>query len=499
MIINVLEYLEASAVNFPNKVVFWDQEKNISYHEVLIYSKKIGTYINDKYMVRNKPIGVVIGRNIESLIMFLGVVYSGNFYVPIDPELPKDRIDSMLKVVKPVCLLEKENVADNIELSKENYYEMIKTIIDEEALLKIRNSSVDTDPLYSVFTSGSTGIPKAVLIAHKSVIDLVENLKVTFNFTENEVFGNQAPFDYDASVKDIYSTLLNGATLHIIPNQLFSFPIKLMEFVNERKINCVFWTVSVLCIIANLRIFKKNRPEYIKKVLFSGEVLPIKVLNYWKDHLPDILYVNLYGPTEITCNCTYYIVDKEYALDEKLPIGIPFKNTDIIVLDDEGKLVENNNVGELCVRGRSLAIGYYNDLEKTKEVFCQNPLVSEYPDVIYKTGDLVQYNEEGLLEYCSRKDFQIKHLGHRIELSEIEIGANSLDKIQRSCCLYDVKCEKIVLIYQSDEECKEVIMEALSNKLPKFMMPNIYVWIKEMPVGKTGKIDRSFLKEKYLK
>lgn len=498
MIINVLEYLENSAVKYPNKVVFEDEKNRITYQELLTCSKKIGTYISNKYIAQNKAIGVVIGRDIESLIMFLGIVYSGNFYVPLDPELPQERMKSMLKVIEPVCVLCKEDITFGIELIKENYYEIIETEINHENLSKIRNRSVDTDPLYSVFTSGSTGIPKAVVIAHKSVIDLVENFKSAFHFSEGEIFGNQAPFDYDASVKDIYSTLLNSATLQIIPKQLFSFPIKLIAYINDKKINCVFWTASVLCIIANLRTFKKNKPEYIRKVLFSGEVLPIKILNYWREYLPDVMYVNLYGPTEITCNCTYYIVDREYAVNEKLPIGIPFRNTDIIVLNDNEELVDNHDVGELCVRGRSLALGYYNNQEKTREVFCQNPLVSEYPDIIYRTGDLVRYDGNGLLEYCARKDFQIKHMGHRIELNEIEIAVNSLDKIQRSCCLYDAKRERIVLIYQSEAECTERIVETMSRKLPKFMIPSQFVWVQEMPIGKTGKIDRNSLQSKYL-
>lgn len=498
MVVNVLEYLENSANKYPDKIAFADSKNFIVYKELIVDCQKIGSYIQRKYRVRNKPIGVVIDRDIESLIMFLGVTYSGNFYVPIDPELPSERIDNMLNVIKPICILENEKTIEQT-IVKEKYNKMVLGEIDEILLSNIRNRFSDTDPLYSVFTSGSTGIPKAVLIAHRSVIDLVENFKITFLFSEDEIFGNQAPFDYDASVKDIYSTLLNGATLNIISKQLFSFPIKLIDYVNVKKISCVFWTASVLCIIANLRAFKKKKPEFIKKVLFSGEVLPIKTLNYWKEYLPDVMYVNLYGPTEITCNCTYYIVDRDFTFDEKLPIGIPFRNTDVIVINDDGMLVKEKEIGELCVRGRSLALGYYNNIEKTREVFCQNPLIHEYPDIIYRTGDLVQYNENGMLEYCSRKDFQIKHMGHRIELSEIETAVNALNEVQRSCCIYDANHEKIILIYQAENACEEKIISFLSKKVPKYMIPTSLNWVEEIPIGKTGKIDRNYLKSMFVK
>ena len=163
--------------------------------------------------------------------------------------------------------------------------------------------------------------------------------------------------------------------MYIIPRRFFSMPAKLVEYLNENRINTAIWATSALVIIANLKTFEKVMPVYLEQVMFSGEVMPNKVLNYWRAYLPSIQYVNLYGPTEITCNCTYYIVDRKFTNDESLPIGKKFKNTDILLLDSERKReVDQGEIGELCVRGSSLALGYYNNREKTSEAFIQNPL-----------------------------------------------------------------------------------------------------------------------------
>lgn len=502
MYTNILEYLEQSAEKLPQKVAFADEKSQITYTELCARAQRIGTYLAEKYGKRNQPVAVVIDRNIESLVMFLGVVYSGNFYVPIDLGLPKERVESMFATLEPMAVLGLEEataLVDSFGYCLEGYPQMLETEVDQERLQLVRDSAIDTDPLYAIFTSGSTGVPKAVLVAHRSVIDLTECFQITFDFTEAEVFGNQAPFDFDVSVKDIYSTLKSGATMEVIPKQLFSFPVKLIQYLNERQITTVIWATTALCIVANLRAMKKVQPLYLKKIMFSGEVMPIKVLNYWQEHLPDVTYVNLYGPTEITCNCTYYIVERAYEPGEVLPIGAPFRNTDILVLNGEDELVGADEIGELCVRGTSLALGYYNNWEKTQEVFCQNPLNTRYPERIYRTGDLVRYDEAGQLVYCARKDFQIKHMGHRIELGEIEIAVDAMEEISRCCCLYHQEKEHIYLVYQAEAEMDAEIRARLNEKLPRYMVPSRFVWMEQLPLNKNAKIDRVLLKDILLK
>ena len=252
------------------------------------------------------------------------------------------------------------------------------------------------------------------------MIDYVEWLKETFNFDSSTVFGNQAPFYFDNSVLDIFSTVYNGCTMVIIPENYFAFPTKLLEFLESRKVNTLFWVPSALINLANSNQLKNHKLDNLRQVLFCGEVMPNKQLNVWRNEYPDVQFANLYGPTEITDVCSYYIVDREFADNDPLPIGKACKNTEILVLNDNNELVKTGEVGELCVRGSCLSRGYLGDYEKTDKAFVQNPLNSKYYEKIYRTGDLVKYNENGEIIYICRKDFQIKHNGYRIELGEIE-------------------------------------------------------------------------------
>lgn len=501
MVYNVLDYLEASEQRFPDKILFADPVHEVSYRDCVRIAKSIGTKISEIGRV-GRPVAVLVDRDIESLEAFMGVAYSDNFYIPVSKKLPIERISIILNSVEPEFLIIRE--ADRDFIAETSYQgkllifeEIVRTEIDEERLGVIRRQHIDTNPLYAIYTSGSSGTPKGVLVCHRSVIDLVEQFAVCFDFDENEVFGNQAPFDFDVSVKDIYSTLRNGATLCVVTPQMISFPKKLVAYLNEKKVTTVIWAVSALAVTAAMKGLEKAKPEYLKKIMFSGEVMPVKVLNYWREKPLDAMYVNLYGPTEITCNCTYYKVDREFGPDESLPVGVPFPNTEILLLNGDNQPAGEGEKGEICVRGTSLALGYYRNPEVTAKAFCQNPLNPDYPELIYRTGDLGQYRN-GELFYVSRKDFQIKHMGHRIELGEIEAYMDRLEYVSRSCCIYDGENEKIYMFYQAEEECRKQIVVDLQRYLPKYMCPNKYVWLEQLPLNKNGKIDRKLLTENYI-
>ncbi|MGN1165704.1 MAG: amino acid adenylation domain-containing protein [Lachnospiraceae bacterium] len=507
---NVLEYLENSCTAFPEKVIFADDKSQITYSEFVRQAKYLGAYLleNELHGKTGVPIAVFIDRSINSLSGFFGVVYSGCFYVPIDRQMPAARIALILDTLKPEVILGEEKdkkILDSLQrpeklLSLSKFTEETKDLEEgqEKLLSEVRTKALDTDPLYAIFTSGSTGVPKGVLVSHRSVIDLIDNFKEEFSFTDECIFGNQAPFDFDVSVKDIYSTIKNGATMYVIPKVMFSFPAKLIAFMNEKKINTIIWAVSALRIIENLNAFTKELPKYLKTAMFSGEVMHNKVLNYWRKYLPDVQYVNLYGPTEITCNCTYYKVDRPFADDEVLPIGVAFLNSGVFLLDGDRQVTEKNTAGEICIKGSSLALGYYNNAEKTAEAFCQNPLNKAYPERIYRTGDIGMFNEKGELIFLSRKDDQIKHMGHRIELGEVEAAANSLDFLDAAVCLYDKAEGKIVMFYQAAAPCDKELLKAMGKKLPKYMFPNKLCHFEKLPLNKNNKIDRTYLREHFI-
>lgn len=496
----IIDYLRKSAKASPSKIAFSDQDKDLSYAEVLENAERIGTALIKKYQKTNEPIAVMIDRNVESICSFMGIAMSRNFYVPIDITQPIQRIQTILGQMKPMAIISIGNIPEELrsltDISVEEYEDLRNTDIDYEMIESVRKHCLDTDPLYAMCTSGSTGVPKGVLIGHRSVMDFIPVFCETFSFSEEEVFGNQAPFDFDVSVKDIYSTIYCGASMYIIPRVCFSMPKLLVDALDDRKITTIIWAVSALCIAAGVNAFKKKVPQALKKVLFSGEVMPIKMLNIWRKYFPNAMFVNLYGPTEITCNCLYYIIDREFENTEKLPLGVPFKNEGVLYLNEENKPISVGETGEICVIGTCLALGYYKNPEKTAEAFVQNPCNDKYPELMYRTGDLAELAENGEYYFAARKDFQIKHMGHRIELEEIETHLNALDGMTRASCLFDHEKNKIVTCYVGELERTEIATALLKN-LPKYMVPNIFIKMENLPLNKNGKIDRQKLREIY--
>jgi amino acid adenylation domain-containing protein len=494
----VTEYLDASAERFPNKTAFADEKQNITFAQLQKNSYKIATSLIGKNIAK-KPVVILLDKSVECIACFMGVAYSGNFYTPIDTKMPISRMKKILEILQPEVMItdhEHEQMTKELEFNGEilKYEDLM---LENEDVLKIKQRVkclIDTDILYVLFTSGSTGTPKGVIISHRSVIDYTEWVTETFEIDSNSIFGNQAPFYFDNSILDMYQTIKNAAMMYIIPERLFAFPVNLLQYLEEKKINVIFWVPSALCIVANLKALGKFKLSNLQKILFCGEVMPNKQLNAWRRSLPQALFANLYGPTEITDVCAYYIVDREFNDDESLPIGIPCKNTDILVLNEENKVGAKDEIGELCVRGTSLALGYYNNSQKTAETFVQNPLNENYPEIIYRTGDLVRYNEFGELLYVSRKDFQIKHMGHRIELGEIETAISAIRGIDSNCCIYDEKLRKIVLFY-TGEVLEDTIVKQLKKSVPEYMIPNKKVHLEEMPFNLNGKIDRVELKK----
>ena len=501
MIRNILDYLEQSARHYPDKIAFADEMSTCTYKELWETARSVGTKLAN-YVPPRSPVPVFMEKRVETIYAFLGAVYAGCFYVLLDPKLPSERLKQILQTLQSEVLVlhtdyEKQFKALEYEGNVVNILEALQEEEDSVLLETIREQRLDIDPLYAIFTSGSTGIPKGVLVSHRSVIDFMEEFVDIFGITDKDVIGNQAPFDFDVSVKDIYSTLKTGATMQIIPKKMFSFPTKLLDYLDEREITTLIWAVSALCIVTTLKGLEYKVPQKVNKIIFSGEVMPIKHLNEWKKYLPDALYANVYGPTEITCNCTYYIVDREFQPGESLPIGQPFPNEKVFLLDEGNQLVrEAGKKGEICVSGTALSLGYYRNPEQTKKVFVQNPLNEKYLERIYRTGDMAYYGHDGYLYFASRKDFQIKHMGHRIELGEIELAMEMAEGIRRACCTYDEPENKIIAFYEGEAE-KRQIVRALGKKLPAYMIPNVWVKMDRLPITKNGKIDRKKMMKEY--
>ncbi len=495
---SVLDYLKDATKKNKDKIAVIEEDKTITYENLNNYAQSVGTYIGSKGLF-NEPIIVFMDKGIDALIAFLGIAYSGCFYSLINPELPESRVSQISETLKAKIVITDH---DYYDLAKTYFNginivlidEIKKTKIDEDILTKAQIKHIDYDPLYVNFTSGSTGVPKGVVISHRSVIDFIDKFSEIFKFNKNDRIANQAPFDFDVSVKDIYTSLKMGATLVIVPKSYFSNPSKLLDYLCDNKVTNLTWAVSALCLITTFHGLDYKVPKTVKRIIFSGEVMPIKHLNIWLEHLPKTMFVNIYGPTEITCNCTYHIIDKNKTY-EKLPIGKAFPNERVFLLDEDDKEITSiNKVGEICVSGTSLALGYYKNEDQTTKHFMQNPLIDAYLENIYRTGDLGFYNEAGDLVFNGRKDFQIKYLGHRIELEEIDKALMDIKEVVRACTIFDEEKSKLYGFYIGNIDKKE-LHEKLSKTLPVFMIPTKLIPMEEFPMTKNGKIDRKRLME----
>lgn len=499
---SVIEYLIDTVGRFPDKISVKDKNGECNFGELLSNACDIAYAIQD-IKARRQPIAVFIPKSREMIQCFAGINISGNFYVPLDTTQPHSRIESIISVLECEIILTTQDYKTKLPESL-----MQKAVCIDEICRNLQewqraeglvsqSEVIDTDPVYSIFTSGSTGLPKGVVVSHRGVIDYIDWAVETFTIDETQTIGNQAPFYFDNSTLDIYLMYATGATLNIIPEEKFAFPASLIEYLNDNKISFIFWVPFVLINVANFKILDKLKPLYLKEVFFAGEVMPNRQLNYWREKLPECRYVNLYGPTEITVDCTYFVVDRYFKDDEPLPIGKPCKNTDIIILKDRKSECGINETGEICVRGSSLAHGYYNSPEKTADAFIQNPLNSHYPETIYCTGDLGYWNEYGEIMFVGRIDSQIKHKGYRIELGEIENAILGARLIDEGCVIYDTKRQRITLVYSnSDAINAQDVRTLLKDKLPAYMLPSSFIKEEKLARNQNGKIDRAYYNRK---
>lgn len=494
---SVLNWLENTVSRVPEKVAFTDEKDVLTFHRLDLLRKAIGTYLTG-VVKPGSPVAIMSGRSVLTPACFLGVASAGCFYAPMDATMPVSRLRQILGVIRaPVMLVDQAN----LELAQSLGYDgtivvaedILETKADEAVLEKARYNITEDAPLYVIFTSGSTGVPKGVITSHHSLMCYIDAVCKVLEVEEADVFGNQSPLDYIAAVRDIYIPVKTGASTVIIPKNEFSMPQKLFETLNTHKVTALCWSVSGVELPAKLGAFDLVKPEYLKKLCFSGSVINSKYLKIWIDNLPHVRFVNQYGPTEATASCTYHVVTEKVDETTVLPIGRPYENYRILLLNEDMTETAPGEIGEICVSGPILALGYYGAPEKTAEAFIQNPLNPNYRELIYRTGDLGSFREDGVLMFHGRKDRQIKHMGHRIELEEIEETARQIPGVGECCALYHKPKEHLYLFYTGQASSKDIVIH-FRKVLPAFMAPRKLINLEELPRLPNGKIDMQTLK-----
>lgn len=495
-----IDYLERSACRYADKTAVADIHGRITYEELNTRAGEIATELLEAGC-RHESVAVYAVKSVETTCALWGIARAGCYYTFLDLGQPDSRLRKIAeKLGTRYILTDSEHREEAERLFPDRQVmdiALMRREPDEEKLRRVRQEMCCQDPLYVNFTSGTTGEPKGVMVGHLSVVDFIDVFVETFSITDRDVIGNQAPYDFDVSVKDIYSCAAVGATLVIIPREYFTKPKDIMDYLCREKVTTIIWAVSAMCFLSTMKAFYYKVPETIRKIMFSGEVMPVRHLAIWRQFLPDAAYVNLYGPTEITCNCTYYVLDAADDYADGIPIGKPFRNEKVYLVSGEDKLIQGpGEQGEICVAGITLALGYYGDEAETARRFVRNPFNSLYEEKMYRTGDLARYDENGDLRYIGRSDAQVKYLGHRIELSEIEFYANRAEGVERACCVFMEERQRLVLFY-AGESGGEQIRHFMEKSLPPHMIPGQYIRVEQIPLTKNGKMDRRKIAAQY--
>lgn len=500
---HLLDYFDETVDRKGACVAVRHNDQEISFAEIKERAVKFANVLSKTTDTINTPIAVFLPKEIDAVVADLGIMYSSNPFMNLDVKTPKERIMNIFELIKPAAVVTSRKFANalsdvSVPVILIDELEWSELDCDEAALISRRRRLIDTDPFCLINTSGSTGTPKSVVLNHRSFFDFMRVSNERFGFDGSEILGSLSPVVFDIYDFELCMLMVNGSQLVLLDAMLAAFPVRLLEKMADAHVSFIFWVPSIMVNIANMGLLDKIALPDLKLVWFAGEVFPTKQFLVWYDKLPNTTFANLYGPIEITLDCTYYVVDKRPVENEPLPIGIPYRNTDVLLLNDKDRKCEIGEEGELCVRGTSLAMGYYNNPEKTAAAFTQNPLNHSYPELIYRTGDMAYIREDGNIMFKGRRDSLIKHMGYRIELGEIEhMIENDLKLVRYCCAVYQYAKKEIILYYESGNAMTDKdFRTALSKVFPAYMIPSVYIRMDELPRNTNGKIDRLALKNK---
>lgn len=490
---HILDYLEATAERVPERVAFADEATSLTFAVLRETTRAIGSAVAEVTQPGQPVVILMNDRSVQCVAAMLGVLYAGCCYVPLDAGLPQERLRLIADQLHPALVLHDDRgtqAAAAFDCAKLTYQIAAAHEIRQLRLVEIRAQAVPEAPMAIMFTSGSTGVPKGVVQSMRSHTRYTEATIEKYGFTEKTVFGSQSPFFYANSIIDIFPTLALGAKTVILPGKALAFPTVLMEELNAHHITELTMTPSSYVKVASSGLLTEGCLPELEYIILSGEAAHWSTLAKWMEAAPKVGVWNFYGSTELY-SVAVWRLNRSFEDAKVIPVGPIFDGVEIRFVDDDGHAVQPGEAGEMIIHTPWLSDGYYRDAQRTADVF----LTENDSRRFYRTGDLGMMNGDNQLVVLGRKDTQIKHMGYRMEIGEVEQALLTVEGMGAGCCLFDKASGVLHCFYTGEMESKE-LAAALKKKLPRYAMPDQFHHLDEMPYTPNMKIDRRCLRDR---
>ena len=489
------DWLEATAARLPQKTAFLDGKRSITYVALREEARRMAAGLI-AHGVAGKPVCIFLPKSVDAVVSILALTYIGSACVPLDVQTPSPRLAKIRHDICPAAVITHKAPgawAEGLPLLEVSE---LAAFPSREGQVDAATAGVGADSVWGVlYTSGSTGTPKGVIISHRQVLDNRWFCDCGACL-ESSIMGNAAPLHFALSTVELFAVIHAGASMHLLPKQLFGFPARLLQELAERRINTILWAPALLSLVAGSGILAEDAASHtlppLQQICSCGGPLPLQTFADWRRAFPQAAILNVYGMTETASFHLHHFAVPGRHYTAPLPLGSPCAGKRVIVRAD-GRPATAGEEGELYLSIPGSTYGYQGDAAQTAERFVRD----ETGSVWLRTGDIVRQNARGEYLYVSRRDFLVKHMGQRVELGEVESVARCFVGVRDACCLYDAQKDQLLLVYAGDAGTSAV-RRWLQAELPRYMQPRRFYQSAELPLNAHGKIDRPYLLAKYV-